>query len=75
MLHYIALAGKETEPDNPFWTHLLEGMGNEIHPARLTPTKAFALMPHRSRFQRVVGISNPQNPITTTSWLRATAAR
>lgn len=66
-LEYIATCGKETEPDNPFWTTLLESLPITEHPHPEFPKTSI----HISRFRAETGITNPfKTNMQKTLWLR-----
>ncbi len=66
-LLYIAEAGAETEPDNPFWKDLLGSL-----PAVRPPLPRAGFMPHPSRFRSETGIVNPSRPDQPrVVWLRS----
>ena len=66
ILKHIALAGNQTEPENPFWQFLLCELRHSSNARKDT-------LPHPSRFQRVVGMTNPKKPVLPKiTWLRAT---
>lgn len=67
ILKYIARCGKETEPNNPFWTEILGNTPNSNHPQ---PEFAKTHI-HISRFRTETGITNPFKPdLPKTVWLR-----
>lgn len=55
VLKYIAKCGQATEPDNPFWTTILENLPKSEHPLPEFPESAI----HISRFRIETGITNP----------------
>ncbi len=58
ILKHIATCGKTTEPENPFWTTILENLPKTQH--RLPEFPATAI--HISRFRLETGITNPFKP-------------
>ena len=67
-LTYIALAGQNAEPLQPFWTQLLN-----LLPACAPPPAG--VMPHPSRFCALAGKSRPGTSLLSVSaWIRPSAA-
>jgi hypothetical protein len=64
ILKYIAQAGKETEPDSSTWEYLIARLPQSREPKK-------GILPHKSRFRRETGITNPQKPTLKAQWLRA----
>jgi hypothetical protein len=64
ILKYIAQAGKETEPDSSTWEYLIAQLLKFGEPKK-------GILPHKSRFRREPGITNPQKPKLKAQWLRA----
>ncbi len=58
ILKHIATCGKTTEPENPFWTTILENLPESEHRAPEFPVNAI----HISRFRSETGITNPFDP-------------
>lgn len=57
-LRYIASAGLQYEPDNPFWRQLLNGLP-------LTPPVKDGVMPHPTRFVSMTGMTREgMRPVT-----------
>lgn len=66
-LKYIATCGKETEPDNSFWSAILDRLPKTEHPQPEFPKSSI----HISRFRAETGITNPFKPsMPKTVWLR-----
>jgi len=64
ILKYIAQAGEETEPDSSTWKYLIAHLPQSSEPKQ-------GILPHKSRFRREPGITNPKKPRLKAEWLRA----
>ena len=64
ILKYIAQAGKETEPDSSTWKYFIAQLLQCGEPKK-------GILPHKSRFRRETGITNPKKPTLKAQWLRA----
>ena len=65
VVRYVAEAGQKFEPQNPFWTRLLQLLP-------LTPPLKPGVLPHPTRFVAMTGFTR-QGPGLVTEWIRPTA--
>jgi len=65
MVRYIAEAGRKFEPENPFWTRLLELLP-------VTPPPKSSVVPHPTRFVAMTGFTR-RGVETVIQWIRPTA--
>jgi hypothetical protein len=66
LVRYVAEAGKKFEPQNPFWSRLLE-----ILP--VTPAPKSGVVPHPTRFVAMTGFTR-RGAETVVEWIRPTVA-
>src|SRR5207249_10861146 len=62
VVRYIAEAGRKFEPQNPFWTELLELLP-------LTPSPKSSVVPHPTRFVAMTGMTR-RGVETVVEWIR-----
>jgi len=67
IVRYVAEAGRRFEPQNPFWTELLELLP-------LTPPPKSSVVPHPTRFVAMTGITR-RGVETVVEWIRPAAPR
>jgi hypothetical protein len=67
VVRYVVEAGKKFEPQNPFWTKLLELLP-------LTPPPKSSVVPHPTRFIAMTGITR-RGVETVVEWIRPVAPR
>ena len=65
VVRYVAEAGHKFEPQNPFWSRLLQLL-------RLTPPFKSGVLPHPTRFVAMTGFTR-QGPGLVAEWIRPTA--
>ncbi len=65
ILKYIAQAGEETESNSGTWQYFIAQLMQY-------PTPKKGILPHKSRFRREAGVTNPKNTALKAQWLRAT---
>ena len=65
VVRYIAEAGRKFEPQNPFWTELLELLP-------LTPPPKSSVVPHPTRFVAMTGVTR-RGVETVVEWIRPVA--
>ena len=65
VVRYVAEAGRKFEPQNPFWTELLELLP-------LTPPPKSSVVPHPTRFVAMTGITR-RGVETVVEWIRPVA--
>jgi hypothetical protein len=62
VVRYVAEAGRKFEPENPFWTRLLQLLP-------LTPALKSGVLPHPTRFVAMTGFTR-QGPGLVVEWIR-----
>ena len=62
IVRYVAMAGKRFEPENPFWTTLLELLP-------LSPPPKSSVVPHPTRFVAMTGLTR-RGVETVVEWIR-----
>jgi hypothetical protein len=71
VVRHIAVAGRQTEPQEPFWVELLGALPPASPLVSAIPP---GVLPHPSRFRIETGITDPSNPVTRggprMTWLR-----
>ncbi len=65
IVRYVAAAGRQYEPDNPFWGELLSLLP-------VTPSPKSGVVPHPTRFVAMTGITR-RGVETVTEWIRPVA--
>jgi len=66
IVRYVASAGKRFEPENPFWTRLMDLLPT------MTPPKS-SVVPHPTRFVAMTGFTR-RGPETIVEWIRPNRA-